>query len=67
MKRELIVFLLGLEDDRGWRLMVSSTRKTTAADCTHSEASLIGGSGCRWLLHEGELPRPFRPAQWRMR
>jgi hypothetical protein len=43
--------------------MVSSTRKMTVADCTRPEASLIGGSGCRWLIHEGEWARPFGSAQ----
>jgi hypothetical protein len=53
-KRELAVLLLGLEVDGGRRSTMSSMRNTTTEDCSHPEASLTGGSGCRWLLHEGE-------------
>jgi hypothetical protein len=52
MKRELTVFLLGSEVNGGLQSTVSSMWKMKAADCTHPEASLIGSSGCRWLLHE---------------
>jgi hypothetical protein len=39
----------------------------TAVDYTRPEALLTSGSGCRWLLHEGEWATPFRSAQWRTR
>jgi hypothetical protein len=67
MKRELTVFLLGLEVNGGRWSIVSSTRKMMVVGCTCPEASLTGGSVCRWLLHEGEWPRPFGSAQRRMR
>jgi hypothetical protein len=47
--------------------MVSSVRKTTAANCTRPVASLTSASRYRWLLHEGEWVRAFRPVQQRMR
>jgi hypothetical protein len=61
------VFLLGPEVNEGRQSTVCSTRKTTAADCTHPDVSLTDGVDYRWLLHEGEWLRPFGSAQQRMR
>jgi hypothetical protein len=47
--------------------MVSSRRKMAARESNCSKASLIGGSGYRWSLHEGEWARSFGLAQWRKR
>jgi hypothetical protein len=49
------------------RSTVSSRRKPVAGENTCSEASVTGGSGCRWSLHEGGWAKSFRVDQWRKR
>jgi hypothetical protein len=46
---------------------VRSWRKPAVGENTCSEASLTGGSGCRWSLHEGGWAKSFGVAQQRKR